>query len=386
VQENELEYYYPYRIEKENNFRHHLKNFKEYYDQLMGKNEYYFKDEGNYGFRRNIEHFTEEEYARNDYVLTEFMTWKNWFEKGKNIFSFTPELLLMLNKTDVSDITYESFNLPYDDFFVSLKSLRLKIADDSEKIIDGVYISIDRQAMEDNLNFEDTPKISYDYVINFRFVGDFEEIRLRSFDKIWDGYGNGAGGFDFWNYSFFFISEKNIFTIREGIDDAKELFKTSYFPENNHEVKDVHLDALNYHCNFIEKTSVVLVNVLLYLSLPKECKEIDEKYPSNLPHNLNRKLKFSKSQKDKIKVERKIKETGFSKIQFVGNSFVKYRCSEKGLNEKSSHWRRGHWRNQIYGKGLKEKRLIWIKPAIVNKKMGKPKNGHIYEVGTNINN
>lgn len=31
------------------------------------------------------------------------------------------------------------------------------------------------------------------------------------------------------------------------------------------------------------------------------------------------------------------------------------------------HWRRGHWRQQPHGEGNKLRRLIWIKPARVNK-------------------
>jgi hypothetical protein len=44
----------------------------------------------------------------------------------------------------------------------------------------------------------------------------------------------------------------------------------------------------------------------------------------------------------------------------------------------SPHWRRGHWRNQPFGEKLSEKKLIWIKPTIVNKEKGEPIKGHIY--------
>ena len=46
----------------------------------------------------------------------------------------------------------------------------------------------------------------------------------------------------------------------------------------------------------------------------------------------------------------------------------------------SSHWRRGHWRNQRFGEKLIYEKLIWIKPVIVNKSLGTPQKGHIYEI------
>ena len=380
MKNKELEFFYPYLIEKKHNFRHKMKNVDAFYDEMMGKNEYFYKDEGNYGYRRNTDHFTEEEYTRNDFILTEFRNWRSWFENGRNIFDFSYELLELLNETDVLDVTYESFKLPYDYFYLSLKPLEIKVADDSKKIIEGVYILIERQAMEVNHYPEEDPNLPYDFAISFHFVGDFEEIKLRNFDKIWDGYGSGAGGVEFWNYSFFFLRKENVITIQDGINDAKDMFKSQYFPENSEEVSDIHLDALNYHKNFIDRTAPVLINALLYLSLPKEKKDIITDYPINLPHNFNKKLSFSKTESDKRKIVKKINETGFSKIQFVGNSFKKQNYSDQKQNSSSPHWRRGHWRNQLYGVGLEKSKLVWIKPTIVNKELGKPQKGHIYEV------
>ena len=82
------------------------------------------------------------------------------------------------------------------------------------------------------------------------------------------------------------------------------------------------------------------------------------------------------SKKETEKIEKKIAETGFSKIHYVGNSFKKRsQVSDNSSLILSSHWRRGHWRNQRFGE-----KLIWIKPVIVNKSLGTPQKGHIYEI------
>ena len=132
MKDTELKYYYPYSIDKEYNFREKLKDTESFYDEMQGKNEYFYKDEGNYGYKRNTEKFTTKEYCENGHILTDFRNWRTWFEKGKNIFSFSLELLQMLEKTDVKDLTYKPFNLPYDYFYISLKPLGLKIAENTD--------------------------------------------------------------------------------------------------------------------------------------------------------------------------------------------------------------------------------------------------------------
>ena len=378
--DKELNYYYPYSIDKQHNFRGMREDsrikmkFEPEYENVF--------ENGNYVSR--IKNFEEKQLqiTKNAYVLENFGYWNQWFENGRNIFSFSKELLEMLNHTDVSELNYKSFNLPYDNFYISLKPLEIKIAENTDIIIEGVYVSIDRMAMDKSFNEEDP--LVFDYAISFDFVGDFLEQKLIDYDKIYDGYGDGIGGANFWQYSFYFMEKDGVTTIKDGINDTKEMFKSSYFPEDK--VDDIHLDAYNRHINFIDKTCTILVNSLLYLSLPKENKEIVSKYPKDLPHNFNKKLKFAKTKKDKTKINDRIKETGFSKIQFVGGSFSEYKNKESNNNiGLSPHWRRGHWRNQVHGKGLKEKRLIWIKPTIVNKDLGQPEKGHLYEVKDNVN-
>jgi len=377
MKETELKYYYPYYIANRHDFRSKLKNIDSYYDQLLGKNEYYYKDEANHGYKRNIQDFSEKQFCVNSYIISVFQDWINWYKNGRNIFAFSKELLKMLEKTDVNEITYEAFNLPFDNFYISLRPLNLKIATDSDKIIEGVFVSVDRKEMEQH--FVEDPNLPYDYAVSFHFAGDFEELKLKYFDKIWDGY--GAGGVDFWQYSFFFLRKENVITIQDGINEAKAVFQSVNFPENAENVTDTELDVFNLHIKFIEDTSRILVNSLLYLSLPKKDKDILVDYPFDLPFNFNKKLTLAKTKKESGIIENKIKETGYSKIQYVGNSFksISNHKSESG-NNISPHWRRGHWRNQPFGKELKESKLIWIKPTIVNTHLGKPEKGHVYEI------
>jgi len=224
--ENELKYYFPYQIDKTYNFREIMKN-KELLDKLQPEYEQIFED-GNYVSKIKDFEKNQDKLTKNNYVKENYYCWLNWFKNGRNIFSFSKELLRMLEKTDVGEVTYESFNLPYDSFYISLKQLDITVSNDSDKIIEGVYISIDRQAME-----KENPLI-FLYAISFEFVGDFEEMKLKFYDKIWDSYGDGIGGVNFWHYSFYFSDDKEdkVLTIEDAILDTKKMFKSSYFPEN----------------------------------------------------------------------------------------------------------------------------------------------------------
>ncbi len=49
-----------------------------------------------------------------------------------------------------------------------------------------------------------------------------------------------------------------------------------------------------------------------------------------------------------------------------------------GGSKKRTHWRRGHWRNQAFGGGRQQHKLVWIMPFIVNKEGGGEVPGHLY--------
>jgi hypothetical protein len=229
------------------------------------------------------------------------------------------------------------------------------------------------------LAIEEDPNLPYDYAIGFHFVGDFEDFKLKYYDKIWDDY--GAGGVIFWDYAFFFIKKENVITIQNAINKAKEVFRYINSSEDAKDVTDTELEVFTSHKNFIQTTSKILVNCLLYLSLPKKSRDIISEYPVDLPFNYNKKIRYAKTKNEVNFQEKKIKESGFSKIQFVGNSFKNRRATKPSeIVGISPHWRRGHWRNQPYGKSLEKRKLLWIKPTMVNSDFGSPEKGHIYEV------
>jgi hypothetical protein len=83
--------------------------------------------------------------------------------------------------------------------------------------------------------------------------------------------------------------------------------------------------------------------------------------------------------------KQRLEELGFVKIQIAGLKTAELLNQPRPVVSGDEnqpvrpHWRRGHWRRQKHGAKLTMIRLMWIRPVLVNAKLGKPDTGHIYE-------
>lgn len=377
MKEQELEYYYPYQIDKKYSYRHAYSQIYNNKDQYDFNNEYY------HDFFKRLSS-NDEKLA--GFFSDDFSHWTSWHQKGRNIFSFSEELLSMLVKTDVDNITFDMFHLPYDNFFLSLKPLGLFFDSEEENLIEGVYVHLERSEMEStpeserdsNMN-DDYYEPEYNLLIYLNFVGNIENVIRERPDKV--VFQDGEDILLNWSYKLAFPTYEDFTSVGEAIKKELEEFKAE-IPKNILNNDQLSIEVFNDYKAFVDKTIRVLINSLLFLSQPKDKIDKKEEYPINLPFNFNRKFSFSKTSKEKQKIDRKINESGFSKIDFIGFSdYKRNNNTEKGLGSKSTHWRRGHWRNQPYGIGLENKRVIWIKPTLINKDNNDSDiKGHIYDV------
>lgn len=375
--EEELLYHFPYKIDKDLNFRHYAKNnngfIKRYLSGYDGKNLY--------ELITNKTNLTETQINDFHYDYENFRRWTKWYNEGRNIFSFSKDLLSMLDKTDVSEITSHSFHLPYDIFYLSLKPLNIKISTDSDAIIEGVYI--DHNIWDFNGEHPD----GY-CTLSLYFVGDFKSLYTTYLPNVKSRTEFADGDFDeeplgsFWNVWLWFEKDKGRENVKQAIDHFIAELKSEIFPHENSDklVTDYELDFYNSTLKLLDKTLNLVVNCLLYLSQPKERKDIELKLPKGLPSNLDKKLSFAKSAKEIKKVENAFEQLGFTKIYYVGQSFKKAHHKMLSGDTLQTHWRRGHWRNQKFGENLNQSKMIWILPTIVNNAKDEPAKGHLYDL------
>jgi hypothetical protein len=144
-------------------------------------------------------------------------------------------------------------------------------------------------------------------------------------------------------------------------ESAKKVFDRS-FPSTS-----LLSDPSQYSYNktsraILERFLLVLVNTLLYL---KSDKAITRHISPPVSKKKNRKMK-SKSEFSSpyIRVGNKITiNSAQRKAYKEANTLLK--GVNKKHNKPSHQWIvRGHWRNQAYGEGLKDRKFIWIQPYV----------------------
>jgi hypothetical protein len=355
------QYYFPNYFGKENNFIQHLKRPDDYQDHCLGKYESYFTDSENYGTTRKLKGISESEKYKREYLWNEFGSWRKWIENGKNLFSFSHDLLLLLDHTDVDKVELETLKFPYDNFYLSLQSLNLPFVEGEPNLIDGVYINI---AYNDHADDE----LTHEFSLNLDFAGDYEKFAIKYNDSISESF-----NFSFKYYSLTLDKKIGTFNVKQALLENKEFFRGELVLTE----EDKLIDIFQFNQQLIDRTIRVVINCLLYLSLPD--REVRKDFASDIPGYLISRLSKAKTKRKKEVVKNEIEQLGFTKINFVGQSFVGTISEHRNVTGGVlPHWRRGHWRNQKLGAGLMESKLIWIKPTIINKDLGVPAKGHIY--------
>jgi hypothetical protein len=144
------------------------------------------------------------------------------------------------------------------------------------------------------------------------------------------------------------------------------------------------IDTTNRRYPVFLEALKLIVNCLLYITAyPEDIKTTwSDKAPADVRHKA-----IHGNAKDKAKARSKLEELGYSAVHLCGSSFKiqNQQAANNPIGEghKSLHWRRGHWRNQRFGEGRTQLKLLWIMPMLVgakNQPGDDPELGHVYLV------
>ncbi|WP_163713440.1 hypothetical protein [Mangrovibacterium lignilyticum] len=321
---------------------------------------------------------------------------------GRNIFEITPFLLRLLEKTDVGDIRFRDFKLPYKTIYFHFGTLEAleypveyyeqkfdayvaepfnfeTIEDEDEYyqkkkfLLDGAFISMTSENCIDiQLCFKDT---NDSFTKNVNVVNDH---RFPTFDfTLSFGKRNKDESHTEYDEETTFNESTVIFC--DYWDEKAELGEIGYGKLSrltNEPEKCFKSEWKEYV--LMDKALKLIVNCICYLS----ANELDiEVFATNEQANeiLEELYKASKTQ-IRNKLEKKLSKFSYSKVHLVGHKLKAYFDRKESDNEVEPHWRRGHWRKQPFGENLSETKLIWIKPTIVRKDKGEPKKGHVYNL------
>ncbi|MBB4015043.1 hypothetical protein GGR16_000049 [Chelatococcus caeni] len=351
---------------------------------------------------------------------------RNWRHDGQQIFEFAPDLLAMLADTDVNELPVQNLRMPYDTFYVALAPGHFLPDYNRDWVVDGFYVTAE-MCLVDSLRLRPRPPNELiaeqrkQWSDLERIPGALESLRkgnsgsFTSFDsyiaklladnaaaqQLYDRYlldpdavmdeiaakVDIRGSGEWRSYLMFtvdftfrrrdhapvslsltdlleqptlrahydFVSHRN--TVTDGIERGRR----SGIPMDTFREDDGHPDDLRNVISdptVLEQVTRLVFNLVCYLNYPERDQEKRLSDP-----RIHEKVRRAKGKARKM-AEARAHQDGCRWINFCG-----YRTSfEKRTTLGGTvvgHWRRGHWRNQRFGKALAESRLMWIRPTMV---------------------
>lgn len=123
------------------------------------------------------------------------------------------------------------------------------------------------------------------------------------------------------------------------------------------------------------------VNAMCYLTAYPD--DVATEWQTGTPRSMLDKAK-RETAKARKSTYSKLESMGYRRIHFAGRALHQGPAViQSGGNRKRAHWRRGHWRMQAHGEGRTLRRMVLIKPMLINSTSGEAPLGSIY-IGENV--
>lgn len=317
------------------------------------------------------------------WVLSDFL------KNGRNIFHIEPELVQLFDKTPIDELILEDIKLPFEAFYIYFgeaagiyapeKSEEGDEYENSSVFIEGAYISRSTHTFRgiDEGNFwislvpsfeEYMSEEEWSYHFDFEHHADPRgfirpDLKTKILDQYLERFTN------FWERTGELEYHRANKATGSAITTPFHELRDNWKPdEKDIAWKESALKALR-----------IVINTIAYLTTD-EC-DLTEDYPASYPRKLVAKA-IGDNKKQAARAVSKLESLGYRKVRFLGRSF-KRSLAVHQFGNVSPHWRRGHWRRQPHGKrGEELRKLIWIKPTIVNPAGGPNPDtpGHVYDV------
>lgn len=304
-----------------------------------------------------------------------FMHYANFYRNGRNIFHFQRALTTLLRQTEVDDVILDAIKLPYNAFYVHFGQQSDLNLWGQHYFVDGAYVST--ATTESSSIFQillTTIRTDLDYSIKPNYIlhpDRYYYFPLNLTEK-------GITVKTAINNS---IAEHQPFTPKNLPDTTGTYVvddrKVSVVDRGKFTSLEIAAEKKQGFPIFLEAIKLV-INGICYLS--SQHQEINTRFPDNAPKGLLERLQRAQKPADIARTTRKLASMGYTKIHFCGDQIQRDLDSLPTGRELSTHWRRGHWRDQAHGVKYSERKLLWIMPTIVRKDKGNPLIGHIYDV------
>ena len=298
-----------------------------------------------------------------EHLLQDLLCWEF---SGKKIFEFGDELTTELQQTDIHEVTADDLRMPATSFYLAFNQQQPYLLPDGQEL-DGILITGLLHA-------------------------DADEMRARFGGK---HYGRmtmvimGKAG----KYSPTKVSlslsvtfEKPEDTLTQACErtlaEYDRMYAEAASARGNQGGAKVGQAIENMQGRFVQRRQVfadlynLIAGAMLYLTLYHD--KGNQRWSPAAPEKFVRKTEGQKS--EALAAIRTLADRGWSRTTYFNVTSPAPSESGTGGN-RSTHWRRGHWRRQAVGPARAERKLTWIRPILVNAHQGEgPTKTHIVKV------
>lgn len=293
----------------------------------------------------------------------------DFYRAGRTIFSLSHTLTDLLKDTDCLDEHFDFFSYPYKNFYIHFgtagieypspnppeNGLLKRPADYKAEvaICTGVLLHIDDKEISIKV-FTDKMGVKSEYAL---LGGSMDQLVILKSEN--EGSVNDM-------IQKYVAGEKDRFAEKQKARPLK-MFENASRDSGSREEK-------------LKSLFKLIINSMFYLISDKNYITTDY---TNVPSQERINLFKKEAKKSKPLAEFELDRIGYIKFNKAGfnlNEFTRNSDVNSG-NEKSTHWRRGFWKQQPYGPRLDGlRKLIWIMPTIVRSDRGEVPLGRIYDV------
>jgi len=297
---------------------------------------------------------------------------------GRNIFHIAPELLRMLDQTDLESIRLADIQLPFSTFYVAFGDAFGAGFPEEPNLIDGAYVSRHPDHPSELEIVLTSRRLDTDLKSSKAWPSSRDRYFYAPFDLK-----NATAETTFQDLLDAAIANRDITLGSQEKPRPDEIIETEDGPVLcSHVFHETAADEATRAraCMPVFRRALSLVgNFLVYLTTLDHPSEMPQSYtrdaPTHLLTNITRGTTHSRRA-----ARQKLADAGYNAIRFVGAEFERSPGASTESSEMSPHWRRGHWTIQAHGPRHSLRKIIWIKPMIVRADRGDPTIGHFYKV------
>jgi hypothetical protein len=285
------------------------------------------------------------------------LQYARYYAAGRNLFHFEPDIVEKFRKTDVDEVPLSALMFPYEIFYLSFGKQEDLNLWNKGFFVDGAYVTGGKPGfpleiilttirndldINDRLGWITNPDRYYYLAID---TSDSDLAVAEAIDET-------------------LKEELQSIDLRNQPDESGTVEigdRKIYLRDNRQNSSAANIMEKETGFTTFREALRLIINGLCYLTSYNE--EIVTGWSEDTPPLLVDSIAKAETPNKKRKLKSELISKGYVTVNFCGKKAPRDNIEAISTDrELSTHWRRGHWRNQACGPRLQERKLIWIMP------------------------